>query len=216
VREIARYGLTACVAAAALCAVPSAAEAQQFSISRTEASTGIAEITGAPGWSVSVGFPAGLLRLGADVHQRSQTRSLETHVCTSYERGVGCRFEPTRRDAVLRGLGVAVAVPFAPVPQFSLEVGSGVTLNQVRADDRTESGRPNALFTSPTGQWGARLGMVARVRPLVTLPVSLHAGVGAHRIRMTSCGEYAWDDSPFCGTATIREFQIGASLDLGR
>ncbi|HSJ24437.1 MAG TPA: hypothetical protein VK929_07215 [Longimicrobiales bacterium] len=210
------HGLAAVLAAGALCALAQPGAAQQMSVMLLNGSTDIPEISSAGGWAVSMGFAAGdLLRLEAGIHHRRQNSHLDTNVCISYEQMVGCRVEATRREAYLRGFGVGAALPIRPVPSLSIELGTGITLNQVRADDRTASGRANALFTRPTGQWGLAVGATARLRPVPTLPVSLHAGIGNHWIRMTSCGQYDWDESPFCGTASIRDLSAGLSFDLG-
>jgi len=122
--------------------------------------------------------------------------------------------EPTRRESRISGLAVTAALPLQLVPQFAVEAGTGITLSQIRAQDRTESGRANALYSNPTGQWGVLLTATARLRPLATLPLSLHAGAGQHLLRLTSCGEYEWDDDPFCGNSSVREIRIGATLEF--
>jgi hypothetical protein len=212
--ERALYGLRVCTAALVVCVVPSSVAAQQLSLSHKQSSTALPELSGATGFDLLLSFPAGPARLGAGIHHLSRETQLDTRVCVSYEQRVGCLTEPTRREARLSGLAVTAGLPLQLLPQLVVEGGTGITLSQVRAQDRTQSGRPNALYSNPTGQWGVLLNVTARLKPLATLPLSLHAGAGQHLLRLTSCGEYEWDDAPFCGNSSVREIRIGASLDF--
>jgi hypothetical protein len=210
--ELAQYGWRLGTALLLLVSAAGAVSAQQLSISHKQSSTSLPELSGASGLAVEVAFPAGFLSLGAGIHHQTRTTHLTTNVCVSYERMVGCFVEPTRRESRVSGIAVTAAAPLQLLPQLAVELATGVTLNQVRADDRTESGRPNALFTRPTGQWGALANGTVRVQPVASLPVTLHAGYGRHFLRLRSCGEYAWDDDPFCGNTSLGDLRLGAAL----
>jgi hypothetical protein len=190
------------------------AAAQQFSISHRSSSTDLRELASAAGIAFALAFPAGPVSLGATMHRQTYATSFATDVCVSYERRVGCRVELVRRDARLSGFGVTAGLPVRLLSRLEVEAGAGVTLNQVRADDTAESGRPTALFNRPSGQWGGMASLSARVQPLRSLPITLDAGLGEHRIQLRGCGEYPWDDDPFCGTFALRDVRIGASLNF--
>jgi hypothetical protein len=215
-KELARYGLMVCAAVGMMCALPAAGSSQELNLYHSVIRADMPELGDAGGYGVFAGFPVRRLQLRAGLQQHRRTTLLETNVCIAYDRNVGCRMEQTERATRLRGLVLTGALPLRPIDQLTVEVGTGITLNHAFAQDRTESGRPNALFVRPTGQWGALLTLGARVRPLNAVPLTLNAAVGAHRIWLTACGEYAWDDDPFCGTTNIRDVRIGGSLDLGR
>jgi hypothetical protein len=214
---LAHFCLRLCAAAVLIATSAAALPAQQFSISHKRSSTALPELSGASGFDFSAKFPATrFLLLGAGIHHQTRDTELTTDVCVSYERRVGCFREPTRREARISGLAVTAATPLQLLPHVAVELGTGITLSQVRADDRTESGRPNALFTRPTGQWGLLATALVRVQPVQQLPISVHAGYGQHFLRLRSCGEYAWDDDPFCGSTSLGELRVGAALSLRR
>jgi hypothetical protein len=209
VLDLSRCGLRAGLVAVAVLCAPAAVDAQELSVYHSVARSDIPEIAEAGGFGVTLGFRTGRVQLRPGVLHHNQTTTVNSRVCLNYELRVGCQDEDVERSARLSGLQLVAAVPMQPVPMLGFEVAGGITLSQLTASDRTASRRASNLFANPSGQWGVMLLAGAQLRPLPAVPLTVKAAVGNHRMRLTSCGEYAWDYSPFCGTTDIREVRVG-------
>jgi hypothetical protein len=211
VLDLSRCGLRAGLAAVAVLCAPAPVNAQELSVYHSIARSDIAEIAEAGGFGATLGFRTGPVQLRPGVLYHNQTTTVNSRVCLNYELGVGCQNEEVERSARLRGLQLLAAVPVQLIPMLGFDLAGGVTLSQLTATDRTASRRASDLFANPSGQWGVVLLAGAQLRPLPAVPLTVNAAFGNHRMRLTSCGEYAWDYSPFCGTTDIREVRIGLS-----
>ncbi|HSJ23600.1 MAG TPA: hypothetical protein VK929_02875 [Longimicrobiales bacterium] len=149
------------------------------------------------------------LNVRFSIYSQSATTVKDSRTCHVIFPPSNCTDETVTRESRLRGVILAAAVPIMPQRQLQFELGAGASFNLLDASDSVPSGRRSPLITSDGGQLGALFTAGVRLQPLRSVPVVLHALGGSHFIRMTACGEYAWNDDPFCGIIGVHELRLG-------
>lgn len=200
----------------ALCMVPAKGASQEVGVYYAGASSNLAEIGSPKGFGVFGRVtPTSLLSVRVSLYRQSERSVRMGWVCTQYIPEVNCREEAVRTDTEMGGLTITTGLRGRPFSRLELEGGSGVSLNRVRGDDETESGRHSSLFMHNSLQFGALVTVSGRVRPVLQLPLTLEAGLTHHQIWLRACAEEDWQYDPYCGTVGVRGGWIGISFHPG-
>jgi hypothetical protein len=99
---------------------------------------------------------------------------------------------------------------------LELEGGGGLSLDRVRGEDQTASGRRSSLFLYDTLHLGAVAIVSGRFRPVLRGPLSLEAGLSHHQIWLSAWAEEDWHYDPYCGSVGLRGAWIGTVFQSRR
>jgi hypothetical protein len=185
------------------------AAAQEFGLSGSMGSSQLAELNAPRGFGgyVRVVPLSGIsLRFSFQRHEESSVRS--GVVCNNYP-AFRCNPEDIENDTRLATGAVAAGLLLRPVSVLELELGGGVSVNEVRGTERTASGRPSSLLYVQTAQLGLLTMANARVRPVRTVPLSIELGVALHLLRLDACSDDFWVHAPYCGATNVRDIRVG-------
>jgi hypothetical protein len=203
--------------AGAVLGMPSTGVSQEIGVYHVSASSDLSEIASADGVGLyGRVFPSSWLSIRGALYRQTETAGRRGIVCTQYVPEVGCGEEEVRTDTRLRGFAATAAARHRPLSFLELEAGAGLSLNQVLADERTESGRRSSLYQLRSNQAGWLVLGSVRVRPVEALPLTLEAGATHHRLLLRGCAaDHDLQYDPFCGSADLREVRLGVGYDLG-
>jgi hypothetical protein len=206
----------ALVAAALTGAGPAAA--QEFGVILMGSSSDMTQLDAASGFGVFVRmFPNSFTAVRTGVQHAAYESDRVSRVCGSYTPtpSFNCQDEPVRTRTGLTSLLLSTALRYRPLRNLEIELGGGGSMNQVRIDEDSESGRATSLVVKESAQWGLLLIGGARLRPVARLPFTIDAGTSMHRLNLTACAEGEPRDELYCRTVNMREFRIGIGYDLG-
>lgn len=204
-----------CAVMAASAFAPARLEAQSFGIYHSLGRSDLAELGAASGVGAFVRLvPHTALSLRVGYHRHSETAHRVGEVCNNYVIYFMCSNEGIETATRVQGGAVTAAWLLRPVAPVALEIGGGVSLNDVHGTERTESGRPSSLFSYQSAQVGLLAIANGRVRPVRALPVTIEAGVANHFLLLRACANDPRRYSPYCGDTSLREFRIGIGYDM--
>ncbi len=194
----------------AICLMPLEASSQEAGVFFNTARSSLAEIEAPGGFGVFAGVaPTSHLSVRVSLYRQSDFSVRMGWVCTQYIPAVGCVQEEVRTETDVGSVWMTVGLRGRPFPRLKMEGSGGVTLNRVRGEDRTASGRPSSLFIYNTLHLGAVVQASGRIRPVLRLPLSLEAGLSHHQLWLRACAEEDWQYDPYCGSVRLRGAWIG-------
>jgi hypothetical protein len=212
------FGLGCTMIAALLASAPApAAHAQQLGIYGSAGQSSLAELRAADGVGayLRVAPRAGLsARVGYHRHDHSYMRV--GRVCDQYLAGTRCVDEQISTRTLLQGVGIAAALRHSIRAPLELEFGGGPSINVVRPDEHTTSGRATDTFSYRTAQPGLLVSAAARVQPARRLPLIVELGATNHFLLLSACAAEGWRHSPYCGTRSLRDVRLGIAWDFRR
>jgi len=209
----------AAVAGLAVALAPKGTPAQELGLVAVAARSGNAELPdpfgqgafaqiGGGSWS----FRLALIRYG-DATEKPGT------VCQVYSPRIGCHGEEVSTSVRMGGLRGTAMRAVKVGTMASLEVGGGLSFNQLSAEARGESGSRADLQLSHTGQIGY-LGVASlALTPVPSVPVKLVAGIAGHWVKFRGCASAEDKTSgyaPFCGWDRFTEIHAGISVTIPR
>lgn len=154
--------------------------------------------------------PLRFLSLRANLY-RHAAHAIEREglVCNNYTLGFKCDTEHIRNASALRGASVVASLLLPMGKIVEVEIGGGLSLNEISASERTTSGRPSFLVYGKSAQAGVLGRATVRARPLPRLPVYVDASVDLHRVSMNGCSTDTRAHAPYCGSQSLREWRLG-------
>lgn len=183
---------------------------QEVGVLRAVARSSLDEISGPKGFGVFARVtPAANLSVRVSLYRQSDASLRTGRVCTQYIPVLGCAQEEVRTETDMGGLWITAGFRGRPLPRLELEGGGGATLNRVRGEERTASGRRSSLFIHNSLHLGAVATVSGRVRPVLRLPLSLEAGLSHHQLWLKACAEEDWQYDPYCGSVGLQGAWIG-------
>lgn len=210
-----RAVLAAASALVALLSLPGTGGAQEVGLSFTRSASDLPGLAAPSGFLFSFRAEATeRLSVRAGIYRKRDEGVRQGRVCIQYEPPVGCQMEEVRSETGLRGVHLATYLRQPLHRTFDVELGAGVALNRVSAEDRTESGRRSDLFVQNSGQPGVLLGATGRFRPAPGVPVTLEVGVSQQYVRLNACSDDAWRYDPYCGVTGFQEVRVGVGWAL--
>lgn len=216
----AHSAVAAALVTASLAAGPKPGGSQEIGLYGTAARSDLSEIAATRGAGLHARiFPARYVSLRGAFYRQGDSATRLDQVCAQYIPPVGCNEETIRTDTQLFGFSIAAQLRHRPLAFFEIDGGTGFSLNQIRADEETESGRSSALFLRRSMQFGWLLTGSARARPFSALPLTLELGVTSHRLMLRGCAEaqdFQYDPyDPYCGNTGLQEVRLGVGYNPG-
>jgi hypothetical protein len=187
--------------------------AQELGVYRSVAQSSLAELSEPAGlgaylrirpvhaWSVRFGY-----------HRQEDDSQRVGEVCNNFVVAFRCNDEPIETRTRVHGGSALASWLASPVRQVELELGAGISLNDVAAEEQTESGRASPIFFHESAQFGALLAVHGRLRPLAGLPLVIEVGLVNHYLRLGACAEDPRRYDPYCAPVNLREVRLGAGL----
>lgn len=192
---------------------PAAVSAQEFGLYRSHAQSSLRELSepGGAGAYLRVRVrPAVSIRFSYHRQQAESERVGE--VCNNFVAGFRCNQEPIETQTRVRGGSAVASWLVTPVRQVEFEAGGGISLNDVRGEEQTESGRSSMIFFHESAQLGVLASVHARLRPLPRLPLIIDVGLVNHHLRLRACAEDPRRYDPYCEPVNLRELRVGAGF----
>ncbi len=208
--------LRAWVVPVALCAATAALPAQEAGVYATLGNSDLTELgqlRGAGGYFRAT--PLRYLALRVDVYRHNAAAIMRDGlVCNNYTLKFNCMPERIRNASAFQGAAASASL-VVPVGSFvEVEAGGGVSLNEISAGERTQSGRASFLVYGKSAQ-PAVLGRAAvRVKPLPRLPLLVDLSFDAQRVSMNGCSTDQLAYAPYCKTLMLREWRLGLGYRL--
>lgn len=130
-------------------------------------------------------------------------------VCNNYVLEFMCDPEQIENASQLQGASLAAALRVPAGKRVEFELGAGVSLNEISASERTQSGRPSLLVYGKSAQAGVLGRASLRVQPFLSTPVIVDMSYDVHQLSMTGCSTDVIAYAPYCGSAGLREWRVG-------
>ncbi len=148
------------------------------------------------------------LRLNVYRHQADAIQR-QGLVCNNYVLKFMCDPERIENASSLQGASLAAGLRVAAGNSVEFELGAGVSLNEISASERTQSGRPSLLVYGKSAQSGVLGRAALRVQPFLSTPVTVDVSYDVHQLSMNGCSTDAIAYAPYCGSAGLREWRVG-------
>jgi hypothetical protein len=189
------------------------AAAQDAGVYRSYATTDIAELAAPRGVGAYIRIlPRSWLSMRVGYHRHEESSQRVGTVCNNIIVMFMCNSEDIDNVTRVHGAAATAALHLRPIAPLELEIGGGVSLNEVRGSDRTASGRTSSLFWHESAQTGFIIAAQSRLRPLRVLPITLDVGVSDHILMLDACAVDVRRYDPYCGRTRLREVRIGAGF----
>jgi hypothetical protein len=202
---------TLLLAAIACAARPVAA--QDIGVYRSYGTTDIAELAAPRGIGAYIRIlPRPWLSMRVGYHRHEESSQRVGTVCNNIIVMFMCNSEDIENVTSVHGAAATAAWRLQPIASLELELGGGVSLNEVRGSDRTASGRTSSLFWHESAQTGIIVSAQGRLRPLRMLPLTLDVGVSEHMLMLDACAVDTRRHDPYCGRTRLREVRLGAGF----
>jgi hypothetical protein len=194
--------------ACALAPLPVAA--QEFGVYRSSAQSGLYEL-GAPSglgaYARMVARP--WLSVRISYHRFGDSSQRVGEACNNVAIYYACSPEQIDTESTVHGGAAVLAWRLQPTRLVELDLGGGLSVNDVRASDRTATGRPSTLFYHNSAQGGVLATAHGRLQPIPALPVVVDVGLANHLLLLRACAEDTRRYDPFCGAKSVRELRVG-------
>lgn len=189
---------------------PMEGSSQEVGVLHAVARSSVAELSRPQGFGFFARVtPATNLSVRVSLYRQSDASVRTGRVCTQYIPVLGCAQEEVRTETDMGALWMTSGLRGRPLPRLELEGGGGLSLNRVRGEEQTASGRRSSLFIYNTLHLGAVAMVSGRVRPVLRVPLSLEAGLSHHQMWLSACAEEDWQYDPYCGSVGLRGAWIG-------
>jgi hypothetical protein len=193
-----------------LALAPLPVAAQEFGVYRSSAQSGLYEL-GAPrgmgAYARMVAKP--WLSVRVSYHRFGDSSQRVGSVCNNVAVFYACSPEQIETEATVNGGAAVLAWRIRPARAVEIDLGGGLSVNDVRATERTATGRPSTLFYQNSAQGGVLGTAHGRVRPIPAWPIVVDVGVANHVLLLRACAQDSRRHAPFCGATSVREARVG-------
>jgi hypothetical protein len=185
--------------------------AQELGVYRSFARSALYELGAPHGLGAYIRLlPQPWLSARVSYHRHQSRTERVGEVCNNVAVYFACSDEDIETDSRVHGGAATLGWRLQPAAAVELEIGGGISLNDVRASERSTSGRPSALFVRQSAQTGILATAHGRFQPVRAVPLTIDVGLANHVLLLNACADDPRRYDPFCGRTSVREVRIGA------